>query len=47
MKLGIRLSNNQRVAIKIMNHRLEQPDVDRPGDEKAIELFLNEVRLAA
>lgn len=29
-----------------MNHRLDHPDLDRPTDEKAIELFLNEVRLA-
>lgn len=41
------MANNQRVAIKIMNHRLDLPDPDRPSDDKVVELFLNEVKLAA
>lgn len=47
MKLGIKLATKQRVAIKIMNHTLDHPDPDRPSDDKVVELFLNEVRLAS
>jgi serine/threonine protein kinase len=47
VKLGIRLATNQRVAIKIMNHRLDHPEPDRPSDDKVVELFLNEVKLAS
>lgn len=42
--MGLKLSNNERVAIKIMNHKIDEKDVQRRYEEKTLDMFLNEVR---
>ncbi len=47
MKLAINLATNERVAIKLMNHRIDETSLDHPQDQRVLEVFLNEVRMAS
>jgi hypothetical protein len=34
------------VAIKIMNHRIDEAELDRSYEEKILDMFLNEVKMS-
>ena len=46
VKLAINLTTNERVAIKIMNQKIDEAESDRAYEEKALELFLNELQMS-
>jgi hypothetical protein len=46
VKLAINLATNERVAIKVMNHKIDEATLDRPQEQRVLEIFLNEVRMA-
>lgn len=39
--MGINLVTNQRVAIKIMNQKIDEGQLERGYEEKVLEMFLN------
>lgn len=43
--MGLNLATNEKVAIKIMNNKIEQKDVQRRYQEKTLSMFLNEVKI--
>lgn len=45
VKMAINLVTNERVAIKIMNQKIDEADVERGYEEKVLEMFLNEVKM--
>lgn len=47
VKLAINLVTKERVAIKLMNYRIDEACLDRAEEQKVMEVFLNEVRMAS
>lgn len=39
--MAINLVTNERVAIKIMNQKIEEAEAERGYEEKVLEMFLN------
>ena len=46
VKMAINLATNQRVAIKIMNQKIEEADCERGYEQQVLQMFLNEVRMS-
>jgi hypothetical protein len=46
VKMGINLATNQRVAIKIMNQKIDETEQERGYEENVLEMFLNEVKMS-
>lgn len=44
--MAINLATNQRVAIKIMNQKIEESELERGFEEKVLEMFLNELKMS-
>ena len=44
--MGINIVTNQRVAIKIMNQQIEEPQAERGYEQEVLKQFLNEVRMS-
>jgi predicted SPOUT superfamily RNA methylase MTH1 len=44
--MAIDLATNQRVAIKIMNQKIEEDEWERGYEERVLEMFLNEVKMS-
>ena len=44
--MAINLATNQRVAIKIMNQKIEEADSECGYEQQVLQMFLNEVRMS-
>lgn len=44
--MGINLQTNERVAIKIMNQKIGEAELERGYEQKVLEMFLNEVKMS-
>jgi hypothetical protein len=44
--MAINLVTNQRVAIKIMNQKIEEAECERGYEQEVLKMFLNEVRMS-
>jgi hypothetical protein len=44
--MAINLATNQRVAVKILNEKIEEADTVRGYEQKVLDMFLNEVKMS-
>ena len=46
VKMAINLATNQRVAIKIMNQKIDEAEMERGYEDNVLQMFLNEIKMS-